>query len=44
MIPHLDWEQIALGEGAVLVAVAAYRAGRAVEREHRRSQEKVEPS
>jgi hypothetical protein len=43
MIPHLDWEQIALGEGAVLVALAAYRAGRAVERE-RRSREKVEPS
>jgi hypothetical protein len=43
MIPHLDWEQIALGEGAVLVAVAAYRMGRAVERE-RRSREKVKPS
>jgi len=43
MIPHLDWEQIALSEGAVLVALAAYRAGRVVERE-RRNRAKVEAS
>jgi hypothetical protein len=35
IFPHLDWEQLALGEGAVLVALAAYRAGRVVERERR---------
>jgi len=43
MIPHLDWEQIALSEGAVLVALAAYRAGRVVERE-RRSRVRMEDS
>lgn len=33
---HLDWEQVALIEGAILISLAAYKAGRSVEKDRRR--------